>query len=275
MWKHVGEVLDGVRQRVMGPGPSDRERRIVAKMHSDGIRRELANRAAAAQAHEERQEQAYWELWRLIRSPRSGPIPPQILDPLNEDHVSLALSIVADFDEARERADAFAEYLYRPVSSLPYSPAVIRRCCEFLIQIADSPPPSFNGDSALLVRERDALGLALFSLDFFLDLPASEIPKQKLENAKYLKEQYLAGSAPPPKPAEGDMIYKTGRLKDYVDVVMGVSENDEWMVVTKSGSSMQIVRSGEAGKWNEVAAAAPSAAASWLDLTPPFGVPAQ
>jgi hypothetical protein len=182
------------------------------------------------------------------------------------------LSVVADFDEAREEP---AESLYRPLSALPYSPAVIRRCCEFLIRIADSPESGVAGDHEMLVRERDALGLALFSLDFFLDLPASEIPRHKLENAEYVKQQYLAGSTPPPKPTEGDVIYKTGlRLKDYVDQVIGVSENDEWMVLTKSGLSMQIVRGTEAGKWEEVKSVAP-AAASWLDFTPPFGVPAQ
>ena len=269
MWKHVGEML----RRAMASGPSESERKIVATMHRDSIRRELANRSAAAQVHEERQEQAYWQLWRLVRSAGTSAIPPQILDASIPDHVTLALSVVADFDDAREEPGSFAECLYRPVSGLPYSPAVIRRCCEFLIGIADSPPTHFSGDRDLLVKERDALGLALFSLDYFLDLPESEIPRRKLENAEHVKQQYLAGSAAPSKPVEGDVVVRSGvRLTDHVDQIIGVSENDEWMVLTKSGSSMQIVRGTEPGKWNEVLAIAPRAA-SWLDLTPPSGMP--
>jgi hypothetical protein len=278
MWKHVGEVvgefLDSLREarRSMSSGPSDSERRIVAKMHRDSIRRELANRSVAAQVHEDRQEQAYWQLWRLVRSPGTGAIPPQILDASFPDHVTLALSVVADFDEAREEPGSFAECLYRPVASLPYSPAVIRKCCEFLIGIADSPATSFTGDRDLLIRERDALGLALFSLDYFLDLPESEIPRRKLESMGYVKEQYLAGSSAPPKPVAGDIVVRGSlHLTDHVEQLIGVSENDEWMVLTKSGSSMQIVRAGP-GKWNEVRAIVPRAAA-WLDLTPPGGLP--
>jgi hypothetical protein len=278
MWKHVREVLGEFRRsirearRSMASGPSASERRIVATMHRDSIRRELANRSAAAQVHEERQEQAYWQLWRLVRSAGVGAIPPQLFDASIPDHVTLALSVVAEFDEAREEPGSFAESLYRPVSSLPYSPTVIRKCCEFLIGIADSPASSFSGDRDLLVKERDALGLALFSLDYFLDLPASEIPRRKLENMESVKQQYLAGSTAPPKPVEGDLIVRSGvRLTDHVEQVIGVSENDEWMVLTKSGSSMQIVRAGP-GKWNEVQTIAPRAA-SWLDLTPPSGMP--
>ena len=268
MWIHVGEML----RRAMASGPSESERRIVATMHRDSIRRELANRSAAAQVHEERQEQAYWHIWRLIRSAGVGAIPPQILDASIPDHVTLALSVVADYDEAREEPGSFAECLYRPVSALPYSPAVIRKCCEFLIDIADSPATSFDGDRDLLIRERDALGLALFSLDYFLDLPESEIPRRKLENMGYVKQQYLAGSAAPPKPVAGDIVVRNSlRLTDHVEQVIGVSENEEWMVLTKSGSSMQIVRAGP-GKWNEVQTIAPTAA-SWLDLTPPSGMP--
>jgi hypothetical protein len=269
MWKHVGEML----RRAMASGPSASERRIVAKMHRDSIRRELANRSAAAQVHEERQEQAYWQLWRLVRSAGTGAIPPQILDASIPDHVTLALSVVADFDDAREQPGSFAESVYRPVSSLPYSPPIIRKCCEFLIGIADSPPTSFSGDRDLLIKERDALGLALFSLDYFLELPESEIPRRKLENAEYVRQQYLAGSTAPAKPVEGDIVVRSrDGLTDHVDQIVGVSENDEWMVLTKSGSAMQIVCGAVPGQWNEVQTVAPRAA-SWLDLTPPFGAP--
>jgi len=68
MWKRVGQVLGDVRRsirearRAMASGPSESERRLVASMHRDGIRRELANRSAGAQVHEQRKERAYWQL---------------------------------------------------------------------------------------------------------------------------------------------------------------------------------------------------------------------
>jgi len=256
-----------------GPRYPDRERRIVAAIHREGIRRELANRTTAALEHEERQQAAYWKLWRLIRPADSTAIPPEVLDPSIPEHVTLAVSVVGDYDAAREEPGEFAECLYRPVSDLPYPPAAIRRCCEFLIVIADTDTASPDKEHDLLVRERDGLGLALFSLDYFLDLPASEIPRRKLENLEYVKQQYLAGSASPAKPRQGDIVIRSGsRETDYVDQVIGVGASDEWMVVTTSGASMQLVRSAEAGKWDEVKVVAPAPApAEWLTLTPSSG----
>jgi hypothetical protein len=49
--------------------------------------------------------------------------------------------------------------------------ADIRRCCEFLIGIADAATGSSYPDHELLAKEREALGLALFSLDYFVDRP--------------------------------------------------------------------------------------------------------
>lgn len=51
-----GAVMPGVR------APSDKERIALATMNRDGIRRELANRSAAAMEHEEKQQLAYWHL---------------------------------------------------------------------------------------------------------------------------------------------------------------------------------------------------------------------
>ena len=165
------------RAVTLGPRyPSEEERRIVARMKSEAIRRELANRSAEEHEHEERQQRAYWQLWRSIQSVPGETIPPEILDQSVPDHISLALSVVGDYDAAREEPGAFSDCLYRPVSDLPYPQGAIRRCCEFLIGIADGNPASFNGDHSQLVNERDALGVALFSLDYFLDLPASQIP---------------------------------------------------------------------------------------------------
>jgi hypothetical protein len=277
-----GAMLDDLRSSVgavrgaMMPGVralTDKERIDLATMHRDGIRRELANRSAAAQEHDEKQQLAYWHLWRLIRPVTAGAIPPEIFNPLVSEHVELALSVVGDYDGVREQPGEFAECLYRPVSDLPYPRAVVRRCCEFLISIADGDPGAYDGDHELLAKERDALGLALFSLDYFLDLPASEIPRRTVENLEYVKHQYLSGSTPPPKPSPGDVVLrKPSGVTDSVDQIIGVSDEDEWLILTTSGSSMQVVRSAQAGKWDEVTVIAP-AAAEWLTLTPSGGTP--
>lgn len=261
------------RAMTLGPRyPSEEERRAVAQLKSEAIRRELANRSAAEHEHEERQQLAYWQLWRSIQSVAGETIPPEVLDPSVPDHISLALSVVGDYDDAREQPGDFSDCLYRPVSDLPYPQAAIRRCCEFLIGIADGDPASFNGDHEQLVNERDALGLALFSLDYFLDLPASQIPRKKQENIA-LEHQYISRLRPPTKPSPGDLVIRSGSLvKESVSEVIGVSENDEWMVLTSSGASMQVVRGSEPGKWHEVNVIAP-AEATWLTLTPSGGNP--
>ncbi|HYN80132.1 MAG TPA: hypothetical protein VES88_01410 [Gemmatimonadaceae bacterium] len=253
--------------------PSDEERRIIATLQGQGIQRELATRSAAAVEHDERQELEYWRLWRLIRPADTGAIPPKALDPSVPEHVTLALTVVGEYDAAREEPGAFADCLYRPVSELPYPPAAIRRCCEFLIGIADTETASSDEDHELLAKEREALGLALFSLDYFLDLPANEIPRQKLENLAYGRRESLAQAQSPLKPGAGDVVVRNGSgATDYVSEVIGVGDNDEWMVLTSSGSSMRVVRSEQPGQWDEVQVIAP-AAASWLTLTPSGGTP--
>jgi hypothetical protein len=261
------------RAVTLGPRyPSEEERRIVARMKSEAIRRELANRSAEEHEHEERQQRAYWQLWRSIQSVPGETIPPEVLDRSVPDHISLALSVVGDYDAAREEPGAFSDCLYRPVSDLPYPQGAIRRCCEFLIGIADGNPASFNGDHSQLVNERDALGVALFSLDYFLDLPASQIPRKKQENIA-MEHQFISRLRQPVKPSPGDLVRRSGSLvKESVSEVIGVNDSDEWMVLTSSGASMQVVRGNEPGYWNEVKEIAP-AEASWLALTPPSGNP--
>lgn len=261
------------RAMTLGPRyPSEKERRVVAMMKSEGIRRELASRSAADHEHEERQQLAYWQLWRSIQSVAGETIPPEVLDRSVPDHISLALSVVGDYDAAREEPGAFSDCLYRPVSDLPYPQGAIRRCCEFLIGIADGDPASFNGDHNQLVKERDALGVALFSLDYFLDLPASEIPRKRQENLA-LEHQYVPRSRQPAKPHPGDVVIRSGSLAtESVTEVIGVGDNDEWIVLTSSGASMQVVHGTEPREWNEVNVIAP-AEASWLTLTPSGGTP--
>lgn len=272
--EHFRLLPEAVSRAVtLGPRyPSEKERRVVATMKSEGIRRELENRSVADHDHEERQQLAYWQLWRSIQSVAGETIPPEVLDRSVPDHIALALSVVGDYDAAREEPGAFSDCLYRPVSDLPYPQGAIRRCCEFLIGIADDDPVSFNGDHDQLVKERDALGVALFSLDYFLDLPASEIPRRKVENLA-LEHHYVARSRQPAKPSPGDLVIRNGSLvTESVTEVIGLGDNDEWMVLTSSGASMQVVRGPEPGKWDEVNVIAP-AEASWLTLTPPGGTP--
>lgn len=281
-------------RRTMKPGvryPTRKERRNIDTMRREGIRRELENHSAAPLEHEERQQLAYWRLWRSIQPAAGEGIPPKILDPSVSEHVTLALSVVGDYDAAREDPGAFADCLYRPVSDLPYPQAAIRRCCEFLISIADADPvagadpdagidpvadpdpDSLEVTHELLANEREALGLALFSLDYFLDSPANEIPRRKLDNLAYVRHKYPAGLTPLAKPRPGDMVIRSGSgMTEYVNQIIGVCDNDEWMVLTNSGASMQVKRSAELGKWDELKVIAPAAAA-WLTLTPSAGMP--
>lgn len=274
MLKALHPLIEEVRRAATPPPslPSDKEGLIIAKLKIETIRRQLADASAAARADEERRQHAYWQLWRSIRPSAGQVIPPTVLDPSVPEHVTLALIVVGDYDAAREDPGAYADCLYRPVSDLPYPRNAIRRCCEFLIGIADGDPASFDGDHEQLAKERDALGLALFSLDYFLDLPASEVPRKKLENLA-LEHTYVARSRQTVKPRPGDVVIRTGSgLTESVSEVIGVGDNDQWMIFTSSGASMQVVPSAEPGKWDEVHVVAP-AEASWLALTPPSGTP--
>ena len=257
------------------PGPRilpASERHLLATLQRDGIRRELANRAAASRAHEERQRHAINRLWRTVRSQDDEPIPPAVLRASSPSHVDLALTVVGDFDAAREEPGPFAECLYRPAADLPYPEDDIRRCCEFLIGIADGPPASFAGNHELLAKERDALGIALFSLDYFLDLPAAEIPRQKMENLAFARRHQGAWATPLARPRPGNRIVGGSKGPDYVAQVLGIAEHEEWMVLTESGVAVR-VRSGPGLKvWTEVQEVAP-VTADWLDLTPPSGMP--
>lgn len=265
-------VMSRTGGRVPHYAPEE-EQRIIAALQGDSIERALANRSAEAVERDERQELAYWQLWRMIRPADTGAIPPKILDPLVPAHVTLALTVVGDYDAAREEPGAFSDCLYRPMSDLPYRPADIRRCCEFLIGIADAATGSSYPDHELLAKEREALGLALFSLDYFVDRPASEIPRQKLENLGYGRRGSGAQTESPLKPGAGDVVVRQGSgLTEYVSEVIGVGDNDEWMVLTTHGSSMRVVRNAELNQWDEVQVVAP-AEASWLTLTPSGGTP--
>src|SRR6185369_13101451 len=110
------------------------------------------------------------------------------------------------------------------------------------------------------------------SLDHFLDLPASQIPRKKQENIA-LEHRFISRLRQPVKPSPGDLVTRgESRVKESVSEVIGVSDSDEWMVLTSSGASMQVVRGKEPGHWDEVNVIAP-AEASWLTLTPPSGNP--
>jgi hypothetical protein len=241
-------------------------------MQHDGIKRELANRAAAAQAHAERQQLAFNRLWQTVRSSEDDLTPPPVLRASSSADVALALTVVGDYDATREEPGPFAECLYRPVGDLPYPEQEIRRCCEFLIGIADNQPASFAGDYELLAKERDALGVALFSLDYFLDLPESEIPRKKMQNLAFARRHDGAGSPPVAKPRPGEPILRGSGAADHVEQVLGLAGNDEWMVLADSGIVIRVKNGPTVREWTEVQEV-PAVAADWLDLTPPAGMP--
>lgn len=261
--------LPAIRRAATGaPRPVDGQASPAAE---DAVRSVVATSLAAAEDHDERQQLAYWHLWRLIRPADAAAIPPTFLDPSVPEHVTLALTVVGDYDSAREQPKAAADSLYRPLSELPYPPASIRRCCELLIRIAEGEAGSSDTDREMLEKEREALGLALFSLDFFVDGSPSEIPRQKnLVNGKH---ESVPDSTPPTKPCDGDVVIRSGSGdRDYVSEVIGLGDNDEWIVLTISGSSIQVVRNVEIGGWDEVNVIAP-APARWLTPTPSGGTP--
>ena len=247
-------------------GPQVDQARLAVQ---ERVRGETPTALTPAEEHDERQQLAYWHLWRLLRPADAAAMPPSQLDPSVPEHVTLALTVVGDYDAAREQPGAAADSVYRPVSELPYPAASIRRCCELLIRIADGEAGSSRDDRELLESEREALGLALFSLDFFVDGRPTRIPRENnLGNGKH--ESLPA--VPTVKPCDGDVVIRSGsRATDYVSEVIGLGDN-EWIVLTRSGSSIQVVRNAKTGEWDEVNVIAP-APARWLTLTPSGGTP--
>lgn len=260
MFPKLFRVFGRERRAVQSPTPVATDAaQVIAAMKAEDLRRELAKPTELIAAHEEEQQTAYWSLWRSIRSSALSTIPPAQLDGYLPEHVSLAMSVVGEFDSVREKPDASADSLYRSVALLPYPKDVIRRCCEFLIQLADEGSPSFNADHALLANERDSLGIALFSLDYFVDSRSSEVA--------------VRSDADIVKPKPGEAIARRGTDEpEEVDQVIGLGDNNEWVVMTKSGASLQVTQSMSGNYWEEVTVVAPARAA-WLNLTPPLGVP--
>jgi hypothetical protein len=224
-----------------------------------------------AEEDDERQQLAYWHLWRLIRPVYAAPMPPSILDGTIPEHVTLALTVVGDYDAVRDKPGAVGCSLYRPVSDLPYPPASIRRCCEFLIAIAEGEVPASKSDRELLANEREALGLALFSLDFFGDGQPADLTHTN--NAAVGAQQGVPEPRAAVTPSEGDVVIRAeSGSTDYVSDIIGLGDNEEWIVLTRSGASIQVVRNAKTGEWDEVSVIAP-APASWLTLTPSGGTP--
>jgi hypothetical protein len=262
--RHV--VKPGIREL------SEAERREVVEIKWEGIRRALASRTPAKPVEPvDPRMLAYVRLWRATKGAAGELAPPVNLDPSIPEHVTFALSVVGDYDAAREQPGEFGDCLYRPASDLPYPPDGIRRCCELLIRIADADRGAF-ADRDLLIEEREALGLALFSLDYFLEMSAAEIPRKKLSDGG-LRGEYESRKTPEAKPNQGDVIVRgKGAYTDEVAEIIGVNEKNEWMVVSRSGSSIQVARTREAGTWEEVNEIV-AAAVSWLSLTPSSGMP--
>jgi len=262
-------LVPGVRRSTtVSPSPPDDRVRRVAQ---ERVRSAAPTALTPAEQDDERQQLAYWHLWRLMRPVDAAPMPPSILDGSVPEHVTLALTVVGDYDAVREKPGALTDGLYRPVSDLPYPPASIRRCCEFLIAIAEGEVPASKSDRELLENEREALGLALFSLDFFGDgRPTDTTHQNDLANGK---QNGLSGPTAVKKPSEGDVVTRSRSGEtDYVGDVIGLGDNDEWIVLTRSGSSIQVVPNAKTGEWDEVNVIAP-APARWLTLTPSGGTP--
>ena len=250
---------------------SERERKVLTTMQSDSIHRELLNRGEASRRYQERQKVLYEQLWASIGGPTNEASPPRTLDPLIPAHVRFAANVVGEYDAERERPGVFVDCLYRPSSDLPYPQEEIRRCCEFLISIADVAPAGAGYDREAIAGERDALGVALFSLDYFVDLPADEIPRRNAQNLAFVKRKSQVMTTASAKPQPGDIVAGTGVGKEEcVNQVIGIGDNDQWIILTSSQTPMQVVHNAELSRWDQVEVIA-SAAASWLRITPPAG----
>lgn len=240
---------------------SDQDRRDLYSMQTDSVRRELGKRLDEVRQYQDRQRVRYRMRWQALRLASGGDEPPRDFDPAVAEHLTFALSVVGDYDAAREDAGAFADCLYRPASDLPYPRDAIRTCCEFLIRIAEGASHSPHRDLAFIANERDALGIALFSLDYFLDTPASEIPREKQENLAFVKRRYVPGTKATAKPRAGDrVVTRIPGETDRIDQVIGLDHEDRWMVYASSGAPLQIVHNAELNVWEEVAEIAPAVA---------------
>ena len=58
--------------------------------------------------------------------------------------------------------------------------------------------------------------------------------------------------------------------EECVNQVIGIGDNDQWIILTSSQTPMQVVHNAELSRWDQVEVIA-SAAASWLRITPPAG----
>lgn len=263
------------RRHTEGPRTlSDEDRRTLATLQSASIKRELSRRGDVSREYHDAQSAAYMRLWRSMRPATMELAPPEKLDPAVDEHINFAMTVVGDYDSAREEAGSFSDCLYRPASDLPYPQAGIRKCCEFLISIAERPEEAVERFQKSIAAERDALGFALFSLDYFLDLPASEIPRHNVQNLAFVKRQFFAGAKAPAKPEAGHLVVSvTSGSSDTIAQVIGLGGEDQWLVLTTSGTPMEVVYNADFDRWEQVQVIAP-AAASWLSLSPPAGMPA-
>lgn len=250
---------------------SETERKALTTMQSDSIHRELLNRGEATRRYQERQKVLYEQLWGSIGGPTNEGSPPRTLNSLIPAHVRFAANVVGEYDAERERPGVFADCLYRPSSDLPYPQDEIRRCCEFLISIGDLTPIDAGYELEAIAGERDAFGVALFSLDYFVDLPAGEIPRRNAQNLAFIKRKSQVMTTASAKPQPGDVVAGMGvGEEECVNQVIGVGDNDQWIILTSSQTPRQVVHNAELSRWDQVEVIA-SAAASWLRLTPPAG----
>lgn len=248
---------------------SEDERCVLATMHSESIHRELLHRSEEAGRYRERQKSLYDRLWMSINGAGTESAPPQALDSSIPSHIAFAVNVVGDYDADRERPGVFADCLYRPCSDLPYPHEEIRRCCEFLISIAETVPGTSGDERDAIAAERDALGVALFSLDYFLDLPAGEIPRKNAQNLAFVKRRHKGIPEAPLKPRPGDVVARSvaGAETECVNQVIGIGQNDQWIVLTSSLTPMRVRHNAELSRWEQVEVIA-AAAASRLKITP-------
>jgi hypothetical protein len=220
-------------------------------MQAESIRRELSERTQEAGATE-RREKAYQRLWLTLSPALAERQPPKRLNPLVKEHVELAMHVVGDYDTTLQNPGEFADSLYRPSSDLPYPTDAIRQSCEMLIGLADGTYPSLHHDRDTLAAEREVLGSALFFLDYFLDVDASNIPRERIQNLAVANKKYRTKLEARPHPMPGDVVVGGIEENSCVSQVIGVDSDGQWLVSGATGVPLQIVYNQRSQQWNQV-----------------------
>lgn len=102
------------------------------------------------------------------------------------DDVLLLDQIRRDYGEViSDRENSFASCMYRPTSHLPYPKATIRTALQTLLDYVEGRKDSLFLEPEIRTRKTaETIGVALASLDTFIDVPESDLPRDPIQNLR-------------------------------------------------------------------------------------------